>query len=190
MEKNRSGGDRMTRKEALKLAVEALQEKEENGEAVRILRELVDELPIVHWTEASIRDAVEQFIQEHGCVPCVSDFRRKELPPHTVIQRRFGVTLQTWLDQNYPRRKPDKKEIRAKAAEAFTREYLRIRPRGADAFNAQRQPGTPCWQTVAALHGLRAWRPLLAELELPVFSAVAVARKKTEFRVRVIADME
>jgi len=52
MEKNRSGGDRMTRKEALKPAIEALQEKDENREAVRILRELVDELPIVHWTEA------------------------------------------------------------------------------------------------------------------------------------------
>ena len=180
----------MTRKEALKLAIEALQEKEENGEAVRILRELVDELPIVHWTEASIRDAVEQFIQEHGCVPCVSDFRRKELPPHPVIQRRFGVTLQTWLDQNYPRHKPDKKETRAKAAEAFTREYLRIRPRGADAFNAQRQPGTPCWQTVAALHDLRAWRPLLAELGLPVFSTVMVARKKTEFQVNVTVELE
>ena len=84
----------MTRKQALELAVQALAE---NEEAVQVLHTMIDELPLNRWTEDSIFDAVEQFILDHGRVPTTTDFKKRGLPPHTVIKRRFGMTLQGWL---------------------------------------------------------------------------------------------
>ena len=101
----------MTRKQALSAAIETLNAAGQT-EAAEILHKLSGELPFFSWSEDAIFDAVEQFILDHGRVPTTTDFKKRGLPPHTVIKRRFGVTLQEWLDQNYliektpPRRAP------------------------------------------------------------------------------------
>ncbi len=53
----------MTRKQALELVVRALAGSEE---AVQVLHTMIDELPLNRWTEAAIRDSVEQFILDNG----------------------------------------------------------------------------------------------------------------------------
>ena len=94
----------MTRKQALSAAMEALNAAGQT-EAAGILHTLSGELPFFSWSEDAILDAVEQFVLDHGQVPTTTDFKKRGLPPHTVIKRRFGVTLQEWLDQNYPTEK-------------------------------------------------------------------------------------
>ena len=100
----------MTRKQALELAVQAMAA---NEEAVQVLHTMIDELPLNRWTEAAIRDSVEQFILDNGRPPLRTDFKKRGLPPHTVIKRRFGVTLQEWLDQNYPTEKTPLDQLHA-----------------------------------------------------------------------------
>ena len=174
----------MTRKQALSLAVQALAEAGRNSEAVDILRVLSDELPLTRWSDAAIRDAVEQFILDHGRVPTATDFKRRGLPPHTVVERRYGVPLRRWLDENYPRPRPDGPSCSAAVNRAFAEDYLRLRPRSAAAFNAGRTPGTPCWQTVAKHNRIRRWRGLLEALSLPVFPA-AERDGPADFRVHI-----
>ena len=83
----------MTRKQALSTAIEALNAAGQT-QAAGILHTLSGELPFFSWSEEAIYDAVEQFILDHGRVPTTTDFKKRGLPPHTVIKRRFGVTLQ------------------------------------------------------------------------------------------------
>ena len=186
----------MTRKQALSLAVQALAEAGRNSEAVDILRVLSDELPLTRWSDAAIRDAVEQFILDHGRVPTATDFKRRGLPPHTVVERRYGMPLRRWLDENYPRPQPCRSphaetDTGTEAASdtaainrAFTDDYLRLRPRSAAAFNAGRTPDTPCWQTVAKHNRTRRWRGLLEALALPVYPD-ADRDGPADFRVRI-----
>jgi len=96
----------MTRKQAISLAIQALSETGQNEEAITVLRTLSDELPLVHWSDAAIHDAVEQFILDHDRIPTASDFKKRGLPPHTVIKNRYGATLQSWLQENYSVVKP------------------------------------------------------------------------------------
>ena len=87
----------MTRKQALELAAKALAD---NEEAVQVLHTMIAELPLNRWTEDAIRDSVEQFILDNGRPPMRTNFKKKCLPPHSVVKRRFGVTLQECQDHN------------------------------------------------------------------------------------------
>ena len=179
----------MTRKQALAMAEQVLSGRGQN-EAAAILHKLSGELPFYSWSEDAIQDAVEQFILDHGRVPTATDFKKRGLPPHTVIKKRFGITLQEWLNRDYPVVKPSEEEKRTKATEAFVRDYSRIQPRSADEFNARRTPGTHCWYTVAVYNHTRSWRKLLAKLELPIYNNIAVPRVKPDLKVSVISDTD
>ena len=143
----------MTRKQALELAVQALSE---NEEAVQVLHTMIDELPLNRWTEAAIRDSAEQFILDNGRPPLRTDFKKKCLPPHSVIKRRFGLTLQEWLDQNYPTEKTPLDELHAQATQEFIREYLRIQPVSAEDYNARRTHPSRGWYAIARTSRLNA----------------------------------
>ena len=179
----------MTRKQAMSAAIEALNASGQT-EAAEILHTLSGELPFFSWSEEAIFDAVDQFILDYGRVPTTTDFKKRGLPPHTVIKRRFGVTLQAWLEQNYPIVKPSEEELRAKATEAFVQDYLRIQPRSADEFNAKRTPKTHCWYTVAIYNHTRSWRNLLKKLELPIYNHVDTPRVSPQFKVNIISDTD
>ena len=142
----------MTRKQALELAVQALAD---NEEALQVLHTMIDELPLNRWTEAAIRDSVEQFILDHGRVPTTTDFKKRGLPPHTVIKRRFGVTLQEWLDRNYPTEKTSLDELHAQTTQDFIREYLRIQPVSAEDYNARRTHPSRGWYSIAKYNHTR-----------------------------------
>ena len=179
----------MTRKQALKLAVEALS-KAGQTEAADILHKLSAELPFFRWSEDAIFDAVEQFILDHGHPPTVTDFKKRGLPPHTVVQRRFGVTLQEWLNQHYPTRKPSADAHRAQVTEAFVREYLHLRPVSAEDYDARRMAPARCWYTVARANHTHRWRGLLEKLELPVYSRCEVPENTPRLQVKVISDTD
>ena len=180
----------MTRKQALALAIQVLAETGQNEEAIQVLHTISDEMPLNRWTEDAIRDSVEQFILDHGRVPMRTDFKKKCLPPHSVIKRRFGLTLQEWLDQNYPMEKPSADEKHAEATEAFVREYLRIQPVSAEDYNARRSHPSMGWSAIARYNHTRRWRILLEKLELPVYNNRDVPKGKTAFKVNIISDYD
>lgn len=175
----------MTRKQALELAVQALAG---NEEAVQVLHTMIDELPLNRWTEAAIRDSVEQFILDNGRPPMRTDFKKKCLPPHAVIKRRFGLTLQEWLDQNYPTEKTPLDELHAKATQEFIREYLRIQPVSAEDYNARRTHPSRGWYAIAKYNHTRRWRILLEKLNLPIYNNRGTPDSTPQLKVRVISD--
>ena len=177
----------MTRKQALALAIQTLNETGQT-EAAGIRHTLSGELPFFSWSEVAIFDAVEQFILDHGRVPTTTDFKKRGLPPHTVIKRRFGVTLQEWLEQNYPTEKTPLDELHAKATEDFIKEYLRIRPVSAEDYNARRTHPSRGWFAIAKYNHTRRWRILLEKLDLPVYNNRSVPETTPQLKVRVISD--
>ncbi len=177
----------MTRKQALSAAIEALNATGQT-EAAGILHTLSGELPFFSWSEDAIYDAVEQFILDHGRVPTTTDFKKRGLPPHTVIKRRFGVTLQEWLEQNYPTQKAPLDELHAQATQEFIREYLRIRPVSAEDYNARRTHPSRGWYAIAKYNHTRRWRILLEKLNLPIYNNRGTPPSTPQLKVRVISD--
>ena len=177
----------MTRKQALSAAIEALNATGRT-EAAEILHMLSGELPFFSWSEEAIFDAVDQFIFDYGRVPTTTDFKKRGLPPHTVIKRRFGVTLQEWLEQYYPTQKTPLDEIHAKATEDFIREYLRIQPVSAEDYNARRTHPSRGWYSIAKYNHTRRWRILLEKLNLPVYNNRGTPNSVPQLKVRVISD--
>jgi RNA polymerase sigma factor (sigma-70 family) len=175
----------MTRKQALELAVQTLAG---NEEAVQVLHTMIDELPLNRWTEAAIRDSVEQFILDNGRPPLRTDFKKKCLPPHSVIKHRFGLTLQEWLDLNYPTEKTPLDELHAQATQDFIREYLRIQPVSAEDYNARRTHPSRGWYAIAKYNHTRRWRILLERLNLPIYNNRGTPNSTPQLKVRVISD--
>ena len=58
-----------------------------------VVRKLSGELPFYSRSEDAIRDAAEQFILDHSRVPTATDFKKRGLPPHTVIMKRFIIKI-------------------------------------------------------------------------------------------------
>ena len=180
----------MTRKQAVSLAIQALSEAGQNEEAITVLRTLSDELPLVHWSDAAIRDSIDQFILDQARIPTVSDFKKRGLPPHTVIKNRYGVTLRDWLQENYPVIKASQETERKRLTKEFKKEYLRIRPESAEAYNAKRTPGLPCWYTVAVHNQTKRWRELLKKLKLPVYNNVDIPREAPPLKVNIFTHYD
>ena len=179
----------MTRKQALSAAIEALNAAGQT-EAAGILHTLSGELPFFIWSKEAIYDAVDQFILDRGRVPTTTDFKKRGLPPHTVIKRRFGVTLQEWLEQHYPTVKPPLDELQAKATEDFIKEYLRIQPTSAEDYNARRAHPSRGWFAIAKYNHTRRWRILLEKLNLPTYNNHGVPDSPPQLKVRIISDYD
>ncbi|MCL2170173.1 MAG: hypothetical protein FWB74_09150 [Defluviitaleaceae bacterium] len=95
----------MTRKQALHKALEALTDETAKAK----ITEILDDMPFTGWSENTIFDTIDQFILDHGRTPTMTDFKKKGLPPHTVIKLRFGITLREFLDKHYPSQKTKQK---------------------------------------------------------------------------------
>lgn len=166
---NPKGVSVMTRKQALHRAIENLSQFPEFAEEVRLLQEISQELPLIHWSDRSIRDTVEQFILDNGRPPTATDFKKAGMPPHSVIQNKYKMPLSQWLNENYPTPKPSAEELKEEYTRAFLEDYHRIKPRSQYEFNQYKRPETRGWQTVAAYHNTRSWRNLLKKLDLPLY---------------------
>ncbi len=173
----------MTRKQAIMRVCEALDGMEKYKEATAILKDMSEELPLIHWSDKSIRDAVEQFIIDNGRVPTASDFRKKGMPPHTVIRQKYGITLAEWLFLNYPTDKASKSEERKKNTYDFIKEYNRLKPVSQDDFNKRRSVHIKSWQTIASYHFLTSWQSLLKELCLERYTKIHDNKLKVQIHI-------
>ena len=180
----------MTRKQALNKAIEALSKDKEYTEVISKLKDIYDELPLIHWSDKSIRDTVDQFFADNGRVPTVSDFRRKGMPPHTVIKQKYKITLSEWLSENYPTHRPTYEELKEKYTKEFVEEYERIKPKTQDQFNKERTCGTKGWQTVASYYSVKSWKQLLNVLSLPPYSEDKHSRKHGKIKVCIYSHYD
>jgi len=175
----------MTRKQALCMALEALKTlavteestasethatntekdgstKTEVQAACEIIQGMIQDLPLTSWTEKTIFDSINQFTQDHGRTPTVSDFRKKGLPPHPVIKLRFGITLREFLNIYYPENKLCSSKIyftetKEYWRDCFLADYHANKPCSAEEHNAKRTNGTPSWQTTAKMFSVLKW---------------------------------
>ena len=180
----------MTRKQALKKAIKALSNKKEYTEVVQLLQDIHDELPLIHWSDKSIRDTVEQFIIDNDRPPTATDFKRKGMPPHPVIKQKYKITLGEWLEENYPTYTPTFEELKEKYTKEFIEDYNRIKPKSQEEFNQNRTKGTKGWQTVAKYHNVNSWRKLIKSLELPLYFELFRDRTPMTFNVTVTTDLD
>ena len=187
---NKKGVSTMTRKQALHKAVEVLAQTEGSEEAIRILQELSSELPIIHWSDSSIRDAVEQFILDYGRLPRATDFKRAGMPPHPVISNKYGMCVTEWLDLNYPGHKPTKEELKEKYTKEFIEDYYRIKPRSGEEFNAKKTDKTRGWRAVARYYNLGTWRNFVKHLGLTPYFDMKRDHVPVQFKVDVEIDKE
>ena len=174
----------MTRKQAITKAIAALQQAGENTEAIRVLEELSEELPIVHWSDAALRDTVDQFIADTGRMPTATDFKKSGMPPYRVFMCNYGLTPTEWLQANYPEHYPSQQEMIDRYTKAFIEDYLRIQPKSADDFNERRSDKSRGWRCVARYHHLGTWTNLINYLNLPKYSDEKP--KRTPSKVTVV----
>jgi len=189
--KQRKEFSTMTRKQALNQAIKALSKRKGYEEVIQLLQDIHDELPLIHWSNKSIRDTVEQFILDNnGKIPTASDFKRKGMPPHPVIKQKYKITLGEWLEQNYPTYKPSYEELKEKYTNEFLKDYDRIKPKSQEEFNQNRTKGTRGWQTVAVYYDVKSWRNLVKALGLPLYFPMYRDRVKPQFKVAIHNDYD
>ena len=185
----RKDASQMTRKTALNKAISILSQSEGNEEIIEKLQDLLTELPIIHWSDKSIHDRVQQFVEDNGRNPTSTDFKKKGMPPHTVIQQKYGMILTEWLKQFYPTIRPSPEEIRKEYSEEFIREYNRIKPRSADEYDEKRNKAVKSWQTVRHHCGQKSWRGLIRHLGLPIYYDLAKDHIPTQFNIQIKTDL-
>lgn len=96
----------MTRKQAISKAIAALKQERGNAEAIRVLEELSGELPIIHWSDAALRDTVDQFIADTGRMPAATDFKKPGTLPYRVFMCNYGLTLPSGYKPTTPNTTP------------------------------------------------------------------------------------
>ena len=180
----------MTRKQALKQAIRLLSGNPENAEVIEKLQDIHDELPLIHWSDKSIRDSVEEFILTYGRVPTATDFKKAGMPPHPVIKQKYKITLGEWLEENYPTYKPSFEELKEQYTKDFLIDYDRIKPRSQEEFNRNKRPHTKGWQTLAFYYNVKSWRNLLKALDLPLYFEMARDRKPANITVNIYTDYD
>ena len=73
---------------------------QKNTEICEKLSDILEDMPLTNWTDKAIRDRIEQFKEDEGRYPTTTDFKKKGMPPHTVIKQKYKINLCDWLDQN------------------------------------------------------------------------------------------
>ena len=170
----------MTRRQAIRLILQFLDEAPELDEnlckAKYKLQEMLNGIPGKIWDDATIRSAIERFIDENGRPPKVKELDAVEyLPPHPCIYQQYKMTAGKWLNDNYPMGANADWRIRygnmtqGDFRALFEEEYNRIMPASSLAYNRNRREGTPSWQYIAKALSVSTWKELkaLCEIDLP-----------------------
>ncbi len=181
----------MTRKTAVSIAIGILEKMDEQQEVVQVLKELHDNLPIVHWDEATIFDTINQFIEDNNRVPTATDFTRKNLPSHPTVKNRFKMTLQDFLGTYY--RKDVKKDKckysrhdKEKWMEVYREQCAKLNnPSKMSEYDKKRDEGTPCVATLCKILGVKSWYGLLKKADVRPVKMPRNNCERKELRVSV-----
>lgn len=167
----------MTRKQALSVAIDhiRLSDIPNKEEVITALELCASELPMTHWSQASIMDACQQFLIDNNAQTLtVTDFEKHAcLPTHTAIQRTYHMSAAQFRDRFFPPPLPTHKGRSAEEwTRLFIRSYRRLKPSSGDAYNVRRDPKTPTWNTIAKWNNLSTWGDLLTFCKLRTHSRI------------------
>ena len=185
----------MTRKEAINYAIRTIIDANGDNEAVQLLRDIQEEMPIHHWSKKSILDACTQWVQDHGFMPTAQRLDQiSYLPSHTALKTHFNMTYAEFLNKYFAR--PNEHYIPQYGSKPtgewlklFREEYQRIKPTSQLEFDLQRGEGTPCCMTFVRRFSPDAkYSTLTAMLGLPKYERKKKEKthERTEFTVHVV----
>ena len=167
----------MTRKEALREAIHIVSNarigKQRKADVIAGLELCQRELPFSHWSKEAIFDACDTWVSEHGELH-MRAFASPQMPSHSAVKNRFGMTAREFRDQYYPMKDVSARSryYRRSIAEwndLFADEFHRIGCTGQDDYNRRRNRELPTWNTVAGMNGCKTWSELLAILSLKTY---------------------
>ena len=173
--RNEWGNIKMTRKQALLKAIEELQKNKRNDQVVTILKEIYEELPLVHWTEKSILDAFQQYLNEHNNEFPTKRNLGKSLPTYNVIKRIFGSNSMTdFRDAFFPNEyseyySPYNHYTLEMLKECFIENYNNINGGNYVKYNdydLYRQPGTPSIRFIINKFDCNSYNDLLIKMNI------------------------
>lgn len=101
--RNRQKELKMTRNQALLSVFTMFEGKNSHTEEIEKLKEVARIMPFTEWNDATVKDAVENFMLENGRLPLIAEFRKENsLPCDSVIKQHYKMNLREWLDKNFP----------------------------------------------------------------------------------------
>lgn len=153
-------------------------------DVVSKLQEIYNELPLVHWSNNSIFDAIEQWKIEKGEYPSASDLDKKGLPCRSVIKQKLKIDPVIFLKQHFSRTlsmehiSPYYNKSKEEWLDEFIREYNRIEPMTYAEFEKKRNKSTPTARWIMNQFEIKTWNDLI------MFSGVKPYKKKNNVKKR------
>ena len=135
---------KMTRREALLRAIKYIGDND--PELTHKLNEMIEDMPMTHWSAAACYDAIEDFYITHGRFPHMEDFKyNSKLPALPTIRNRFKMPALQWLSslEHYTPARTNS------ALAAFIDEYNRIHPVSGPDYNIKKCKDISRWEAVA-----------------------------------------
>lgn len=163
-----TGGLKMTRKQAISQAISILEKDESNHEICEKLQEILEELPLTHWSDKTIFDAFDQYILEHNCLPSRTEIKlNSKIPTHPTIKNRFGLTLEEFYQKyycDYINKNPSRIYHYQSVdywLDNFKKQYIKNNYPPQKQYDALREDNTPSSRHIIKIAGYKNWNELL-----------------------------
>ena len=167
----------MTRKEALREAIQIVSSarigRQRKADIIAGLTLCQRELPFARWSREAVFDACNAWVEEHGALT-LRAFASPEMPSHTTVKNRFGMTARQFRDRYYPldgarSGSPYGGDSVDEWNRRFRADFHAMGGTSQADYNRRRDRGLPTWNTVAAMNGVKSWRQLLEKLGLSTY---------------------
>ena len=187
---------RITRKQALLHAIEIIKNNsttDDNSkelEMINVLEEMIKELPFSYWTQASIVDAFNQYILEHGCLPLMTEIdNHKQLPKHSTIKQNFKMTTRCFFELYYAdyvgtyKTKIYGYKDREYWINCFKEQYIKLGCPGKVRYDKLRDEGIPCANQMLKLTKIGTWNELLDYCGFEIIGENRYSKKKKKKKI-------
>ena len=172
----------MTTKDALDLAISILEKQAttaELTEAITLLQHLRKRDMVANWSKESIIAALDDWKEQHGRPPTVTNLIEPGMPGANIIQKHFGIRASAFMRGRYP---PDNNPVPPinrygykncdDWISCFREQFLKHCNEdgfSSKTYNMLKDKDTPLWMTIARHCGTTKWTKLmeLAEVEYP-----------------------
>lgn len=187
---------KITRKQAVLRAIEILSKSKENQEICKVLQELLDELPLSHWTEKSLKDSIEQFLLENNRLPNSEDYlTNKNLPSRCTIKSKTGLSMEEYYNKYYSNFYYNNNSIYNHKeiehwVELFKEQYIKHDKPGLNTFDKLRDEGTPCVQTYCKIIGISTWNELLEYCGFEVIGQNRYSKARPKHKTNFCVECE
>lgn len=164
----------MTTKEALKIAITALQEKEpteKTNKAIKQLQYFQKREIVTKWDKEKIIAALNNWKERHNKIPTVTNLVEPDMPGASIIQKHFNTSASALLHKLYPVNDDSERykgrygfESNDDWLNCFREQFLKHRDKkyfSSKTYNKFRDKGTPAWSTIAEHCGVMGWLELM-----------------------------